>query len=131
MASEIDWKARYNDLENQLKDMMYMSLDLIEKSELSQVKATISNIIYTEVDNKLEVTAIVKANNPVFLFEIIDEETKKILIQKSDLRKNSCKFNVYNLSNYRVRISIKNEDDEGFTDTKVTKVLNRFIGNEG
>lgn len=130
MASEIDWQSRYSELEKQLKDMMYVTLDLIEKNEKSQVEASISNIIYTEVDNKLEVTAIAKANNPVFLFEIIDDKTKKILIQKSELRKNSCKFNVHNISSYRVRISVRNEGEKKFTDSKITKVLNRFIGNE-
>lgn len=128
MSYDIDWQARYIELEEQLKDMMYMTLDLIEKSEISKEKAVLNNIIYTEVDNNLEVTAIAKANNPIFLFEVIDDDTKDIILQKSEIRKNSCKFNVFNLSNYRVRVYIKNEGEKKFSDSKITKVLNKFIG---
>lgn len=131
MAYEIDWKNRYIDLENQLKEMMYMSLDLVEQAEITKTKAVINNIIYTEVDNQLEVTVIASANNPIFIFEIIDENSKKIVMQKAEIRKNSCKFNVFNISNYRVKVYIKNEGEIKYSDSKITKVLNRFINEEG
>lgn len=130
MASNIDWQAQYMELENQMKEMMKMTVELVEKSEINSQKASISNINYAEIDDILEITVISKANNPIYSFELIDDESREPIIQKLEIRKNSYKFNITNLVNFRAQVHIRNDNDEDYTDVRLTKVFNKIVKNE-
>src|SRR5699024_8637112 len=95
--------------------------------EINKLKAKINKIVHTEIDNKLEITAISNGIFPVFSYEIIDEVTQSVLMQKAEQHKNSCKFNVSGIKDYRVKVYIRNQNDDYYTDSKVTKVLNKTI----
>lgn len=127
MENKIDWESRYYELENQIKDMMNMTLELVKETEINKLKAKINKIVHTEIDNKLEITAISNGIFPVFSYEIIDEVTQSVLMQKAEQHKNSCKFNVSGIKDYRVKVYIRNQNDDYYTDSKVTKVLNKTI----
>lgn len=138
MDSEINWKERYIELEEQMLEMMKMTSGLIEK-ETNAVRnsedlykktkegPSISRLLYTNIDDILEIIVISKANNPFFLFELIDEETKNVIYQKSESQKNSCKFNVSGLSSYRIRVHVKNEEDEYYSNMKISKLINKKV----
>lgn len=138
MDSEINWKERYIELEEQMLEMMKMTSGLIEK-ETNAVRnsedlykktkegPSISRLLYTNIDNIIEIIVISKANNPFFLFELIDEETKNVIYQKSESQKNSCKFNVSGLSSYRIRVHVKNEEDEYYSNMKISKLINKKV----
>ena len=138
MDCEINWKERYIELEEQMLEMMKMTSGLIEK-ETNAVRnsedlykktkegPSISRLLYTNIDDILEIIVISKANNPFFLFELIDEETKNVIYQKSESQKNSCKFNVSGLSSYRIRVHVKNEEDEYYSNMKISKLINKKV----
>lgn len=138
MDSEINWKERYIELEEQMLEMMKMTSGLIEK-ETNAVRnsedlykktkegPSISRLLYTNIDDIIEIIVISKANNPFFLFELIDEETKNVIYQKSESQKNSCKFNVSGLSSYRIRVHVKNEEDEYYSNMKISKLINKKV----
>jgi len=127
MESKIDWETRYYELEKQIKDMMNMTLELIKETEINKSKAMIKKIIQTEIDNQLEVIVISNGIEPIFSYEIIDDVTQNVMMQKSEQHKNSCKFNVSGIKDYRVRVYIRNRNDNHFTDSKETEVLNKTI----
>lgn len=138
MDDSINWKERYIELEVQMIEMMKMTSELIDK-ETKVIKtndesdtnfkasALISRLLYTLIDDNLEIIVISKSNNPLHIFELIDEKTKEIIYQKSEVQKNSCQFNVSGLNEYRIRVHIKNENDEYYSDTKISKLINKRV----
>lgn len=126
MSDNINWKERYIELEQQLENMMNMTLDLVEKSEKFKDKAEINQLSYTQIDEKIEVVAITKGKNPIYTFEIIDDKTRDVIMQKSESRKNTCQFNIGNLSDFRVKVHIKNEDDKEYSHSRISKLLNKW-----
>lgn len=127
MVSNIDWESRYIELEKQMKDMMRMTFDLVEKAEINSQKASITSVTHSEIDDILEITVISSSNNPFYTFEIIDDETRETIKQKTDIRKNSFKFNISNLNNFRVKVHVRNDNDEEYTDVRLTKVFNKTM----
>lgn len=134
MSDEINWKERYIDLEQQMLEMFKMTSDLIEKESSSKtneeehkLKASITKLLYSTVDDNLEVIAISTGENPVFIFELIDDKTKSIIYQKSEMRKNCYKFNITNLNDFRIKVYIKNETDHNYSDIKISRVINKKI----
>lgn len=127
MVSNIDWESRYIELEKQMKDMMRMTFDLVEKAEVNSQKASITSVTHSEIDDILEITVISSSNNPFYTFEIIDDETREAILQKTDIRKNSFKFNISSLNNFRVQVHVRNDSDEEYSDVRLTKVFNKTM----
>lgn len=126
MEDKINWKDRYIELEEQMKQMMMLVHEKhVEKEIVIQPK--IEELIHRNFEEKIEVIVIGIADKPIYLFEIIDEKTSRVVRQVSNSKKNSCIFNVSGLSDYRVKAYIKNAYDKNYTSFKISRVINPFI----
>ncbi|UTH14490.1 hypothetical protein [Macrococcus equipercicus] len=127
MADYIDWKARYIELEDQLLQMMEMTIHLIDK-EVHQQKAKISGLETTYVDRELTVTVKSKSANAQYLFELLNTDNDVLLKQETGYRNNHI-FNIEQLDEpFKVRVSIRNEGHDSYDDVNESKIFNAEDG---
>ncbi|EKU47779.1 hypothetical protein [Staphylococcus massiliensis] len=124
MNDNINWKARYIDLENQMLDMMKMTTGLIKKEGKSQ-NTKINGINYNRIDDIIEIVVKSQSTNAKYLFEVVSEDGR-VLQRKAMDYKNSCKFNLSLFDcAFRIRVSIRNDKSANYEDSNVTKVFNK------
>ena len=123
MNDNINWKERYIELEDQMLDMMKMIQNLMEEEKNHQT-AQINRVEVNQIEDNLEVVAISKGNNPLFLFEVLNKKNR-LLHRKYTKHKNSLKLNMLLFKEpIKVKISIKNERNDQYVHFYETKLLN-------
>lgn len=121
MTTNIDWERQYQMLLKQMKDMMRMTIKLLNTME--EQHTIIEDILIEKEDCNMYVLVISSGNSPVYKYKFFDVNNNIIYI-KQDTYKNyliipfSLELNIE-----KIEVSIKDKKNDKYSEPKVIKMI--------
>lgn len=121
MTNSIDWEKQYQLLLKQMKDMMKMTMKLL--NQIEEQHNIIKDILIDKDDANMYVLVISDGSSPMYKYNFYDANNSSVYI-KQDTYKNYIAIPPsLELVIEKIEVSIKDEKNNKYSEPKVIKMI--------